>query len=154
VAIEIVAEDVLTRLNERLRTAIPLTSHLGVRAVYYDGEILRIAAPLLGNTNHKATAFGGSLFSVAVLAGWGLVTLKVEGVDLYGDVVVQDANVTYEHPVTGDFTATASLAPDTDFNRFATMLRRRRRARCEVVSKIEFGGTQCLTLTGSFAAIA
>ena len=37
-------------------------------------EPVTISAPLEGNLNDKGTGFAGSLFSVAALAGWALVT--------------------------------------------------------------------------------
>jgi len=39
-----------------------------------DDSGIILSAPLLPNANYKGTAFGGSLFSVAVLTGWAWVS--------------------------------------------------------------------------------
>ena len=50
---------------------------MGIRVAAYDGTSLKLTAPLAPNINHKSTAFGGSLYSLAVLCGWGIVHLKL-----------------------------------------------------------------------------
>ena len=57
--------------------AMPPVRAMQVRAVHYDGQVLRLRAPLSHNVNDKACAFGGSLVSLMTLAGWGLMTLKL-----------------------------------------------------------------------------
>ena len=54
-------------MQRRLAADFPLARHIGivVDSAGDDGIVLR--APLGPNANDKGTAFGGSLFSVAVL---------------------------------------------------------------------------------------
>ena len=61
--------DQLNQLRNVLHEEIPLTKAMGVEVNSYDGHCLVLSAPLDPNTNHKDTAFGGSLYSLAVLAG-------------------------------------------------------------------------------------
>lgn len=63
-------------LQARLLEEIPLARHMEIRVLCSDRRSLLLSAPLAANSNHKGTAFGGSLYSVAVLAGWGLLTLE------------------------------------------------------------------------------
>ncbi|HKE43757.1 MAG TPA: YiiD C-terminal domain-containing protein, partial [Steroidobacteraceae bacterium] len=67
------ASDPIGRLKAWMNAEIPLTRHIDVRIAGYDQDTLTLLAPLAANSNHKGTAFGGSLFSLAVLAGWGLL---------------------------------------------------------------------------------
>lgn len=60
------AEEINTYLEEH----IPITRHLGVRLVLRDASGLRLAMPLASNLNHRQSAFGGSIGSLGILAGW------------------------------------------------------------------------------------
>src|SRR5699024_8302898 len=51
---------------------IPLAAATQMRFVDYGDQRLQISAPLSANGNHHGTAFGGSLYVVALAAGWGL----------------------------------------------------------------------------------
>ena len=71
--------------------AMPPVAAMQVRAVHYDGQRLRLHAPLDRNVNDKACAFGGSLVSLLTLAGWGLVTLRCHQLGIDADVFVADS---------------------------------------------------------------
>jgi thioesterase domain-containing protein len=67
---------------------------------------LRLHLPLDANVNHKSTMFGGSLYCGAVLAGWGWLHLRLreEGIE-DGHIVIQEGQISYPLPVTGDANA-------------------------------------------------
>ena len=50
----------LDALADRVRAAIPLTTHLDFRFTAFDGERLTLTAPLAPNHNDKGTFFAGS----------------------------------------------------------------------------------------------
>jgi len=56
-------------LQERIDQEIPLAKHIGIVVESADDTTVVLRAPLAPNGNHKGTAFGGSLYSVAVLSG-------------------------------------------------------------------------------------
>src|ERR1700733_11554189 len=58
-------------LQRRLDREFPLARHIGGRADSADDRRVVLRAPFAPNANYKGTAFGGRLFSLAVLAGWG-----------------------------------------------------------------------------------
>ena len=68
----------IDELQNVFHQQIPITNHLGLQVSSYENETLRLFAPLQENINHKASAFGGSIYSVCVLAGWGLLYLKMK----------------------------------------------------------------------------
>lgn len=138
-------------LERRILGDIPLTRQIGVRVASYDGEALTLAAPLGPNSNHKGTAFGGSLFSLAVLAGWGVLTLKLAEHNAAGDIVIQDSEVRYRSPVTGDFTARAQAPAATEIERLLRMLKRHGRGRVRLRSVIEQAGKVAVEFEGTFA---
>ncbi|MCA1714382.1 MAG: thioesterase domain-containing protein, partial [Gammaproteobacteria bacterium] len=53
--------------------AMPPVSAMRLRIVGFDGDCLRLHAPLGCHVNDKGCAFGGSLGSLMTLAAWGLV---------------------------------------------------------------------------------
>ena len=92
-------------LEHTLHNEIPLSLAMGIRVADYDGESLKLAAPLAANLNHKCTAFGGSLYSLAVLCGWGMLHLKLAEAGLRKHIVIQESNIRYLLPVAQDMQA-------------------------------------------------
>lgn len=121
-------KDSAARLQQTLHSDIPLTREMGITVAAYDGRQLRLAAPLAPNLNHKCTAFGGSLYSLAVLCGWGLLQLKLEEAGLHHHIVIQEANIEYLLPVAQDMEAECTL-DENALQRFLTMLKKHGRAR-------------------------
>jgi hypothetical protein len=61
-------------LQDRIDREFPLARHIGVSVdCAHDGALV-LRAPFAPNANYKGTAFGGSLFCVAVLTGWAWAT--------------------------------------------------------------------------------
>ena len=61
-------------LQNRIVQEFALARHMGIVVESADDAAVVLRAPLALNANYKGTAFGGSLYSVAVLAGWAWVT--------------------------------------------------------------------------------
>lgn len=72
-----------------------------------------VAAPLNKNLNDKATAFAGSIASVAALAGWSYVTTLSEvATGRTSDVAIYQCHLDYLHPVRSDLIGHC-LQPET-----------------------------------------
>ena len=127
---------VTAALERTLHDEIPLTRAMDVRVAAYDGNLLRLTAPLPANVNDKGTAFGGSLYSLAVLCGWSLLHLKVKEAGLAHNIVIQEANVRYLLPVSQDLSAECRI-DDEAVSQLYTALKTRDRTRLplEVVIK-------------------
>lgn len=122
----------LTQFQKRINDTIPLTRALAVTVEHYDGERLVVSAPLEPNHNHQGTGFGGSLYSVAVVAAWGSVELKLADFGLTGNVVVQGGEMNYLGPVAEDFVAMAELPGAADLARLKKSLDRHGKGRLTV----------------------
>lgn len=145
--------DELDSLDQRLR-AMPPVAAMQARALDFDGERLRLAAPLAANVNDKDCAFGGSLAGLMTLAGWGLVSLRLEREGLGSDVYVADSQLRYLAPLFEDLVAEAVLAPDQDWPTLLRSLRERGRGRAQVQARVCTGdGREVATLAARFAAI-
>ena len=117
-------------LESVLHGDIPLTREMGVEVLDWQGERLRLRLPLEANVNHKSTMFGGSLYCVAVLAGWGWLHLRLReaGID-DGHIVIQEGQISYPLPVTGAAVAVCEAPPDEAWDRLVKLYQRRGRAR-------------------------
>lgn len=138
-------------LEGRILDEIALARHIGVRGVEYQDGQLVLSAPLEPNANHKGTAFGGSLFSLAVLAAWGMLGLKLAEHGVAAEIVIQDSRVDYLKPVTGDFTARCGPPDAGELAKLVRMLERRGRGRIGLRSTIEQDGQTAVVLEGTFA---
>jgi len=89
----------LATLQAALHTLIPISKHMGIEARAYDGRRLVLSAPLANNINHQQSAFGGSLFSLSALAGWGILQLKLAEMKVKANTVIAGGDVSYSQPV-------------------------------------------------------
>jgi thioesterase domain-containing protein len=112
--------------------------HLSIAG--YDGQRLRLHAPLSAHVNDKGCAFGGSLGSLMTLAAWGLVTLRVHEAGMQADVFVADSRVRFLAPLFADLDAEAELDPAASWEEFLATLRERGRARTELVARVPLPG--------------
>lgn len=126
----------LTQFQQRINDTIPLTRALAVTAQHYDGQTLVVTAPLEPNHNHQGTGFGGSLYSVAVVAAWGCVELKLVDFGLTGNVVVQSGEMSYAAPVESDFVAVGQLPGERDLERLHKSLQRHGKGRLTVSAAV------------------
>jgi len=142
------ANEQIDYLERTLHEQIPLTRAMGLTVQAYTDDALTLVAPLERNFNHKSTAFGGSLYSVAVLAGWGLLFLKLRESDKKGRIVIQESRTRYLSPVDGDIVATCRL--DTGFERFLRVFDRRGVARIDLVSTVASDGETAMDFQGRY----
>lgn len=98
---------------------------MGAKVAVVGGHQIEIQCPLMPNINHHGTAFGGSLASLATLAGWVLVSHELAENGLAdAPLVVQRSRLKYRAPISEDFTVVARVTED----RFAEFVSRYGRA--------------------------
>jgi thioesterase domain-containing protein len=119
---------------DALYQAMPPVAALGLHTAGFDGDCLRLHAPLTANINDKGCAFGGSLASLMTLAGWGLVKLRLQQAGVDADVFVADSQLRYRVPLYGDLEAGARLAEGASWDAFLVRLRERGRASIRIAA--------------------
>lgn len=129
----------LAAFQKRIHDEIPLSRALGIELHSWDGSALLLSAPLELNSNHQGTGFGGSVYSVAVTAAWGLVELALADLGLKGSVVVQTGSIDYLEPVTSDFYAICRLPGGEIPERFRKGLARHGKARLDLTTEVFCG---------------
>ncbi|GGP23242.1 hypothetical protein GCM10010970_32420 [Silvimonas iriomotensis] len=120
-------------------------------AVLGDAAAWHLSAPFEPNRNDHATAFGGSISTLATIAGWMAVNVAAgEG----ADVVIQSGATDFILPIAADFTARV-LPPDAaDLAAFERMYARRGKGRLAVaVEVITASNALAATFHGVYVAV-
>lgn len=124
-------------LQRRIVGEFAVAKHMGIVVESADDSAVVLRAPLAPNANHKGTAFGGSLYSVAVLAGWAWATRYLASREVAADAVIQESSTRFLAPVEGELRATAAAPSEAQIDKFRKMLQRAGRGRIRL--RVEVG---------------
>lgn len=113
-----------------------------------------VSAPLEANLNDKGSGFAGSLFSVAALAGWALVTRWCATEPVDAEVVLQSSTARFLAPARADFHAIAREPPAEHLEKLARTLARRGRGRAQITVDVQCHDALVMSFTGAYAVIA
>ena len=140
----------LRTIEEFFHQQIPLTRAMALRVEAYDGIQLVVTAPLALNHNHLGTAFGGSLASMGMIAGYGLVWLMLGKRE--GRVVVRDSSIHFRRPVRGLLRAVCRRPDDATVAEFLKKFATERNAHLRLEVTIEQDGRAAVQFEGTFVA--
>ncbi|KPA92307.1 MULTISPECIES: YiiD C-terminal domain-containing protein [Pseudomonas] len=130
-------------LESILHHDIPLTREMGLKVGGWEGGQLRLWLPLEPNVNHKSTMFGGSLYCGAVLAGWGWLHLSLHEAGIAdGHIVIQEGQISYPLPVTGDAEAICAAPDEKVWKKFLATYQRYGRARLTLETRVMNVGSE------------
>lgn len=139
-------------LQDRITGEFMLARHIGIVVDAADDGAVVLRAPLAPNANYQGTAFGGSLYSLAVLTGWAWVTRYLAARGLSADTVIQESSTRFLAPVKGDLRASAAAPSDVQIDKFRKMLQRAGRGRIRVRVDIYYDHTLATRFEGVFAS--
>ena len=140
-------------LERYLHEQIPLSLALAVRVEHASAELVRLSAPLAPNLNHRGTAFGGSVASLAILSGWSWLLTRVAGRSPLPRLVIQEQTVEYLAPIEAAFEASCPAPPEPAWRRFLRSLDERGRGRLELAAEVTCEGRLAATFRGLYVAI-
>jgi thioesterase domain-containing protein len=140
-------------LQDRILGEFMLARHIGIVVESADDSAVVLRAPLAANANYKGTAFGGSLYSLAVLTGWAWITRYLAARGVVADAVIQESSTRFLAPVQGELRASAAAPPDVQVDKFRKMLQRAGRGRIRVRVEIYYEQTLATLFEGVFAAV-
>jgi thioesterase domain-containing protein len=126
---------------------------MAVRALEFDGDRVVLAAPLAPNVNHRETAFGGSVATLAILAGWARVHFEVIGSGHTVHTVIQRSSVRYDAPVLSPFRAVCEPVPQEAWDRLMRGLDRHGKGRVRVDVRIEADEAVVARFEGTYVAL-
>jgi thioesterase domain-containing protein len=142
-------QELMTKLNKD----IPLSRHLGFEILTATPKKVHFRARLNENINHKGTAFGGSLYTLSVLAAYSLVYLGLEKEQIRtNNLVIQRGDIQYLKPVTADFDIVCEFNEESLYQKFFTSLQRWKKVRETMNVQVICQGKVCAKLDGVFVA--
>ena len=142
----------VAELERYLPRHIPLSAAMGVGVASVDDAGVRLTAPLAPNVNHRNTAFGGSVGSLAILSAWTLVHVRLRETGRPGRIVIQRSSFEYLHPIHADFGAWCRAPEPEVWERFMDTLARRGRARITLHAEVAEGARVVGRFQGAFVA--
>ncbi len=141
----------LQELQHQIDSKIIPAKNMQFKILSYNGNTLRVSAPLSANANHHGTAFGGSLYSAAAVAGWALLRCKLAESELSGTIVVSKACMQYKAPVSDDILISARLLNPENITASLRYFVEHKKAKIEVLGIIEQDGTEAAKYEGSYS---
>lgn len=138
-------------MNAFLHGEIPLTKVMGMTCVAWDGRAVTLTAPLEPNVNHADTAFGGSISTMGIMAGYCLAHLLLAERRISNRLLIQQSSVEFLRPIDDQMTSRA-CAP-ADAAAFIELLQKKRRARLTITSEVSCKGMLAARHTGIYVAM-
>lgn len=140
----------LRAAEEFLHAQIPLTNAMGVRVIPHASGFA-VEAPVALNHNHLHTAFGGSINSVATLAGYTFLWLELRDVDAH--LVIRESTIRFLRPVVTRIHALCAPPRAEQLATFEAALRRDGKARIELQMLVEEDGLGAARFTATFVGV-
>ena len=136
-----------------LHQQMPLTKAMGLTIVCASDELALVTAPLGPNLNHQQTAFGGSIATIGITAGWVYLHCRLKRENVNARLIIQKTQVEYLNPANSDFEARCTAPPQEEWDTFMATLRKRGRARMSRPAQIQCQGKITAIHHGSYVAI-
>lgn len=146
-------KEIAERLTEFVQTHLPTAQALQISVTDYDSQSLTLSAPLAPSVNDKQTAFGGSLYVVAVMAGWGMVYLRCREAGIDPNIVVARGEIDYHAPVDSDIVASSLAIDEAEWQRFFSDFEARGKAKIELRTEVVRNGKPAVSFKGLYAII-
>lgn len=141
-------------LQKVLHEEVPLSETIGMGVHSYDGERLELRANLEPNVNIYGVAFGGSIYSMCALSGWGLLILQLENAGLDPRIMITGGKISYFKPVDQTINAVSRLSGVEGFAEFKDTLKETGKARIKVPVGIELDdGAEAARFVGDYIAL-
>ncbi len=117
-------------------------------------DSVTLSAPLGPNINHRETVFGGSASTLAILAAWSVLQIRLLQQNLPFRLVIQRNSMEYLAPIAGTFTAVSVLSEPQAWERQLRMLHRKGAARFSVAAELHAPSGVAGRFVGEFVAFA
>jgi len=141
-------------LQNYIRSNIPITDYMNFRVEDLQPYSIKLSAPIKLNDNHYGTAFGGSLATLGILAGWSILHFRAAEEKLNCVIVIQESNMKYIRPAYTDFEAVCDMLNEKLWNEFKSGLLAKGKARISMFTNLYSQGELIATHKGIFVGLA
>lgn len=142
-----------TELQQFLHRSVPLSQAMQVRVELIEADQLVLSAPMAPNLNQHGTVFGGSSATLGVLAAWSLLHVRLTQQAVHCKLVVQRTAMEYEAPMSAAFSATATWAAGSDWDKFLAAYHAHGKARIQAQAMLQSAGRRAGRFSGEFVAL-
>lgn len=136
---------------------IPLAKAMGVSVEMSDEQKLVLTAPHQLNKNSLNTAFGGSLVTLATLAGygvvWELMRQENEVAEPEWRIVIKESKAAYRKPVIGDLRAICERPAKAAIEEFKAALLRYGQAKLKLRTRIIEDGATAVDVQAAYVVV-
>lgn len=144
-------EDALARY---LAEQIPLSAAMDVHVEVASPARVLLSAPLAPNVNHRGTAFGGAISSLAILAGWSWLWVVLRERAVLPELVIRTSTIDFVRAIESEFAAELRPPSDEAFARFLRGLEDHGKGRIELSVEVLGAGEVAARFVGTYVAIA
>lgn len=141
------------QLERYLHESIPLSQAMGLKVKIASPERILLECPFEPNINHHGTAFGGSIVTLATLAGWSWIHVFMRERKLSPKLVIAESNIQYLQPISSLFTAELRAPSEEDIKAFTQAFDRRGSARLELKVSVLCKGDEAAVFRGTYVAL-
>lgn len=137
-------------LQTFLEEAIPSVKSLRFQLNEVSMDKVRAQAPLIANSNHMGTAFGGSLYSLLVLTcySWLYSTLNQLGHSF--EIVIQTGVIDYKSPVSQSIETLCPKPDGVKWKSFLSQLEKKGKARIVLEAFVGSSQQPAAQIQGTF----
>ena len=148
------ADSVSHYLTDFFSEHLPITDYLKMRVDQFSGDSFSLAIDLQPSINDKLTAFGGSLYCLCVMNGWGMAYLQARRRGINPNMVVSHGEIDYTAPVSDEYiVARCETRSETDWRGFFERLDTHGRATVSLQSEVICNGQRAVLFRGSYTII-
>ena len=138
------------QLEDFLHVKIPATNLLGFTVSTLNKSGLVLKAPLGINHNDKGTGFGGSIETLAIVAGWSMTWFLLMSSQIMANVVIKRSNSIFLAPVKGDFEAHCLVPSKEEIEVLFKKLTCKGKAHLDLHVKVLSEGILCMELHAEY----
>jgi thioesterase domain-containing protein len=139
--------------QDYLHTEIPITRKMGIEVQSLSNNDVRLMAPIAENANHFKSAFGGSVDSLFLTAGWAYIRLVVNHIEPMPTIVGSKAKTVFSRPITEDFTASLTIPDKKEVDEFLKRYDRFGRSRIKLKAVIKKDGNTYASFEGEYVIV-
>ena len=141
------------KAQDYLHSEIPITRKMGIEVQKLTTNEVKLKAPIALNINHMKSAFGGSVDSLFLTAGWSYIRLVVDHFDPLPLIIGNKARTTFQRPITDDFSAQILIPDKKEVDKFLDEYKRFGKARISLEAVIEEDGKTYAVFKGDYVVV-
>lgn len=139
-------------IQDYLHTHIPLSKAMDISVESLDDGVI-LSAPLSPNINHRGTAFGGSISTLAILSAWTLVHVRLQEQSIPHRLVIRRNSVEYLQPIDGAFQVHCQPPPQLKWEQLVATLTRKGKGRITLDANIHSNHVLACRFQGEYVAL-